>query len=130
MELFIVDTHALAWYFTKDERLGEEALKVFRNSVLGKAIIIVPTIVLAELIDIIDKKRIKTDYEELLNKIEESANFEIYPLDINVLKILRSIPEIYELHDRIIVATAKLLEAKVITKDENIKSSNLVEIVW
>ncbi|RLI85755.1 MAG: type II toxin-antitoxin system VapC family toxin, partial [Candidatus Altiarchaeales archaeon] len=33
-------------------------------------------------------------------------------------------------HDRVIVATAKLLNAKLITKDEEIKESGLVEVVW
>jgi PIN domain nuclease of toxin-antitoxin system len=33
-------------------------------------------------------------------------------------------------HDRIIVATAKLLNAKLITKDENTKKTKIVKIVW
>lgn len=124
MELFITDTHALAWYFTKSEKLGEGALKVFRDSILGEAFLIIPTIVLAELIDITDKRRININYEELLNSIEESANFNIYPLDIHLLRVLKDIPEIYELHDRIIVATAIRRENKILnTKGEIINGS-------
>jgi len=79
MTLYVADTHSLVWYFTKSEKLGQEALQVFRDSILGEAIIIIPTIVLAEVIDIAEKKRIKVNWEELLDRIEESSNFEIYP---------------------------------------------------
>ncbi|ACK41881.1 PilT protein, N-terminal [Dictyoglomus turgidum DSM 6724] len=85
---------------------------------------------LAEVIDIAEKKRISIDYEELIDKIEENSSFEIYPLDINVLRMLKDVPNIYELHDKIIVATAKLLDAKVITKDVDIQNSKLVETIW
>ncbi len=97
---------------------------------MGEVVIIIPPIVLAEVIDIAEKKRISIDYEELIDKIEEKSSFEIYPLDINVLRMLKDVPNIYELHDKIIVATAKLLDAKVITKDVDIQNSKLVETIW
>ena len=130
MTLYVADTHSLVWYFTRSEKLGQKALQVFRDSILGEVIIIIPTIVLAEVIDIAEKKRISIDYEELIDKIEENSSFEIYPLDVNVLRILRGIPDIYELHDRIIVVTAKLLKAKLITRDVDIQNSNIVETIW
>jgi PIN domain nuclease of toxin-antitoxin system len=40
---------------------------------------------------------------------------------------LKKIPE---LHDRIIVATSMLLDAKLITKDAKIAASKVVEVVW
>jgi PIN domain nuclease of toxin-antitoxin system len=33
-------------------------------------------------------------------------------------------------HERIIVATAKLLNARLITKDEKIRNSKIVETIW
>ena len=64
----MADTHSLAWYFTKSRKLGREALQVFRDSTSGEDIIIVPTVVLAEIMDISEKKRIKVDYEEILKE--------------------------------------------------------------
>ena len=130
MSFFVADTHSLVWCFTGSKKLGQKALEIFRNSLSGKSIIFIPTIVLAEIIDIIEKKRISVNYEELLDEIEKGSNFEIYALDVNVLKTLKEIKGISELHDKIIVATAKLLEAKVITKDADIQSSNMVETIW
>jgi len=130
VSFFVADTHSLVWYFAGSKKLGQKALEVFRNSLSGKSIIFIPTIVLAEIIDIIEKKRISVNYEELLDEIEKGSNFEIYPLYVNVLKTLKEIKGISELHDKIIVATAKLLEAKVITKDADIQSSNMVKTIW
>jgi len=130
MTLFVADTHSIAWYFTKSEKLSKKVLQIFRNSVVGKGVIVIPTVVLAEIMDISEKKRIKVDYEEVLEKIDNSSNFEIYPLDIDTLRVARNITIISELHDRIIVATAKLLDAKLLTKDENIQKSNVVEVIW
>jgi PIN domain nuclease of toxin-antitoxin system len=45
------------------------------------------------------------------------------------MKLLPEI-ELKELHDRIIVATAKILNAKLITKDRRIRESEIVETVW
>ena len=130
MTLFVADAHSLAWYFTRSTKLGMKALQTFRDSSVGKAIIVVPTVVLAEIMDISQKKRIKVDYEELLEKIESSSNFEIYPLDIDVLKVARDITTILDLHDRIIAATAKLLDARLLTRDENIQKSGIVGVIW
>jgi len=80
--------------------------------------------------DISEKKRIKVNYEEILEKIENSSNFEIYSLDIEVLRVARNITVIPELHDRIVAATAKLLDAKLLTKDENIRKSHIVKVIW
>jgi len=45
---------------------------------------------------------------------------------------MRLLPEIEvgELHDRIIVATAKILNAKLITRDKEIRKAGVVDVVW
>ncbi len=52
------------------------------------------------------------------------------PASLN-LQVIRLLPHIRlkELHDRIIVATAKILNATLITKDEEIKNSKIVETI-
>jgi len=66
-------------------------------------------------------------------KFRISSNFT--PISLN-LEIVKMLPEIKlpELHDRIIVATAKVLGAKLITKDKDIDKdiveSRLAETIW
>lgn len=65
-----------------------------------------------------------------MRKIQGTFNYPVYPLDEEVIIECQSIRQIAELHDRIIVATAKLLNAELITKDANIIESKMVETIW
>jgi predicted nucleic acid-binding protein len=46
--MFVVDTHALLWHLTEDDKLGRKAKEVLDDADRGERTIIVPTMVLAE----------------------------------------------------------------------------------
>lgn len=126
---FITDTHSLVWYFTEDPRLSKKAFKAFEGTI-KKGIVIVPTVVLAEIMYIAKRGRIALTFEETLKKIEEYENFGVVPLDTDILKTADKIEADMEMHDKLIVATAIYCEAKLITRDEQIKSSGIVPVIW
>ena len=64
-----------------------------------------------------------------MTKIEESSNFLIVPFNLDIIQMLPKI-NIKELHDKIIVSTAKFLNATLITKDRKIRDSNIVKTIW
>lgn len=66
MSNYVADTHALLWYLTDDDRLGEQANLIFEETEQGEHLIIVPTIVLVESLDIIEKKRVSYDFNLVL----------------------------------------------------------------
>jgi PIN domain nuclease of toxin-antitoxin system len=68
-------------------------------------------------------------FEEILSRIQMSSNYHVYPLDEEVVVECMNV-KLADPHDRIIAATAKLLNAKLITKDEKIRSSKIVETIW
>jgi len=53
---FVTDTHSLVWYFIEDPRLSKKALKAFEQTI-REGIIIVPSVVLAEIMFIAKKGR-------------------------------------------------------------------------
>jgi predicted nucleic acid-binding protein len=110
--------------------LGREAARIFERSERGECLILVPTIVLAELYHISRKKRLVLDFSELLREVEERGNFVVTALDLSVIRKLTETHPLTELHDQVIVATALLHEAKVLTKDGPIQDSGLVETIW
>jgi len=114
---YITDTHALVWYFTENELLSENAQKVFDRKI-EKGLIIILTIVLAEILYIAKRARISLTFEETLEKIKLYENFDISPLDVDILKVANKIEIDMEMHDRLIVATAMNYDATLITKDE------------
>jgi predicted nucleic acid-binding protein len=128
--MYVADAHALGWYFTDDSRLGQQAAQIFERSERGECLILIPTVVLAELFHISRKKRIALDFAELLRKVEEKGNFVIAELDLAIIKKLPDTSPLTELHDQLIVATALLYKAQVLTKDGAIRDSGLTGTVW
>ena len=125
----VTDTHSLIWYFTEDARLSENALIAFEKS-LDIGSIIVSTIVLAEVMYICQKGRIPLTFSETLGRLEECDNFQIVPLNVDILRTADNIGVGLEMHDKLIVATAIYFSMPLITKDERIRESKIVKVVW
>ncbi len=128
--MYVTDAHGFLWFLTNDEKLGNKAKGIFRACDKGKETIVVPSIVLLECMYVCEKKRIDFEFRELMRKIQGSTNYPIYPLDEEVILECQNIDTINEAHDRIIVATAKLLNARLITKDAIIVNSAVIETIW
>jgi len=130
MANYIADTHALLWYLTDDNRLSKDANLIFEETEKGEHLIIVPTIVLVESLDVIEKKRVTYDFDLVLQSIEANENYIIWDLDLEVVNQMIKIKNVRELHDRIIVAVAKLCDAGLITKDGEITEAKEVNTRW
>jgi PIN domain nuclease of toxin-antitoxin system len=127
---FVTDTHALLWWFTSSSKIGLKAIDIFEKCESGQNIIFIPSIVLAEALSIFEKKRTPFDFRKLLKRIEDSENFVIIPLDYPILKKMIDLKDIPELHDKIIVSTAKYLNVPVITKDKTIQNHPDIKFIW
>ena len=121
--MYVVDTHALIWYLTDDERLGSEAKKVLESIDKEKDIGVIPTIVLIEALAIFEKRGLRETFSKIYEEIKESSNYLIYPLSPEIVDEMLKLSPGLELHDRVILATAQYLNAKLITKDKSLKSS-------
>ena len=120
----------MVWYLANDKKLGKTALSLFEKADNGEVIILVPTIVLAEIISICEQKRVELKIKEVIDKIKNSSNYIPYNLDIETLEEVITLNDIPEIHDKIIVAVSLLTGSKLITKDEEIIKSGIVETVW
>jgi PIN domain nuclease of toxin-antitoxin system len=127
---YVVDTHALVWFLTKDQKLGRTAESILCDP---GAPLLIPTIVLAEIAFLHNRGRIAADLKTTLQLIAGAANVRVYPLDEAVV---RRLPTNIDIHDGILVGTAILLrndfgeESTIITKDATIVASGLVPTVW
>ncbi len=128
--VYVTDTHSILWFFTDDSKLGRNSKDLFEKAEIGQIKIIIPSIVLTELMYLLEDKNSKSKFKDLLEKIKVASNYEIYPLDLDIVEEVYNITTIREIHDRIIVATAKILDCSLITKDEKIKNSGEVDCVW
>jgi PIN domain nuclease of toxin-antitoxin system len=127
--MYVTDTHAFLWYLSEDKRLSKKALEAFEECDTGKDIMIIPSIVLVEALFLCEDERVELKFEEIISRLQISSNYHVYPLDERVVAECMNI-KLSDPHDRIIVATAKLLNAKLITKDENIRKTKIVKTIW
>lgn len=95
--------------------------------------LIVPAIVLAEAKHIADRHRVPMNFQQILEHVTTAENMEIYPMD---LAVIQELPQELDIHDAIIVATARAAQAffgeeiSILTNDIAITQSNLVPVVW
>jgi len=127
--LYVLDTHVLIWYFIGSKHLSKgirQRIDATRN--IGGSLL-VPTIVLAESLDISEKGRVEFDFAEMYSLIQEEPEFEIVGFELEIFDEAIRIKGIKDIHDRIIVATAKFYQAGILTKDRIIRESGEVEIL-
>jgi PIN domain nuclease of toxin-antitoxin system len=127
---FITDTHALLWWFTNSPKLSQKIIDIFADCERGENIIFIPSIVIAEALSIFDKKRVFFNFRSLFKKLYESENFILIALDYPILQKMIDLNDIPELHDKIIVATAKHLNLPLITKDQTLQKLSYIKAVW
>ena len=62
--------------------------------------------------------------------IKASENFVLIALDYPILERMVALKEVPELHDKIIVSTAKYLKLPIITKDKILQKLTSVKTIW
>jgi len=129
-ERYVADAHALVWHMANDKRLGKKAKSILTQADTALVLVYVPTIVLAEVMYLAERGRINVAFSDVLTSVRDNPGYLIYPFDEVVLERASEAKDISELFDRIIVATAILTGAMVITKDEAITAAQVVETVW
>ena len=127
---FVADTHTLLWWFTDSPRISSKASEIFEKCENGESIIFIPSIVIAEALSIFDKKRLSFDFKNLFKKIKASENFVLIALDYPILEKMVALKEIPELHDKIIVSTAKYLKVPIVTKDKTLQTIPSIKTIW
>lgn len=127
---FVTDTHALLWWFTDSPKISQKASAIFEKCEKGENVIFVPSIVIAEALSIFDKKRIPFNFKRLFKNIHDSENFILIALDYPILQKMVALKNIPELHDKIIVSTAKYLNLPIITKDEALQNLPNIKTIW
>jgi PIN domain nuclease of toxin-antitoxin system len=125
----VTDTHSIVWYFTDDPRLSRRVLEVFEKTI-KEGVIIIPTVVLAEIMYIEGKGKITLTFDETLQKIDSYENFIVAALDLEILKVAEKIRVDLEMHDKLIAATALYYDASLITRDPLITKSGACATIW
>lgn len=130
LPIFLTDTHPLIWLLNNPARLGPQATAAFEAVDQGKALLIVPAIVVAELIYLANRGRVIVDLETTLGYLNKHPAIEMPDLALAVVLSMRIATAIPEMHDWLIACEAKLRNATLLTRDVQIVAAQFVPTVW
>lgn len=130
--VFVVDTHPLVWFLADADgpKLSARARRAFQRVEDGEATLVILIIVLAELVWISEKGRIGVTIPEAMEYAKDTGGVVVAPLRLPELEEVIAAGPGLEMHDRFVVATAKVWDAAIVTNDPEIAASGLVEVVW
>ncbi|MEY3221128.1 MAG: hypothetical protein RIT27_2485 [Pseudomonadota bacterium] len=123
---YLLDTVTIVRYFAQTGSLGLQARSILENN---HHEFIISVISLAEIMYLSEKNRIAVDLHQTLELIEKTNNYTVIDLNPDILKIAVHLP-FYELHDRLILATAKWLEIPILSSDKRFLNIDSISVIW
>jgi PIN domain nuclease of toxin-antitoxin system len=127
---YLADTVAIVRHLRAHPALGPQAAQVLRDADAGEHHIYLSAITLMEILYLSEAKKVDVHLDELIEHVSASVNYEIVPVSADIVLMAADVDDVPELHDRIIVGTAKWLGVPILTSDEVISGSRHAETIW
>ena len=129
--MYVLDTHALMLYWFQTWALPRLARSILEQGEQYMTELVVPTMALTEALRLVRQySRGATTIPEFLDEVQARDYIRIEPMGIEHVRLLPQLEGIRELHDRIIASHAVALDGILLTPDQNIRGSGLVECAW
>ena len=126
---YLIDTNVIIRHFARVSRLGKRAKEIISQAEKNQHHLYVSIISLMEIMYLAEKNRIPLTLNEILENLSSKKCYSVVDFDVEILKEAETI-QFYELHDRLILATAKLLGTPVISSDQEFRNVEDVEVIW
>ena len=115
---------------TAPRKLGAKARAAVEAVEAGSGEAWVPAAVVAEIVILRGLGRVRIGIPELKATMAATPNFRFSPLDLAQLDEFAALASIHDPFDRLVVSAARSLDARLLTRDQTIADSGLVETVW
>jgi PIN domain nuclease of toxin-antitoxin system len=133
MAVYVTDTHPLIWHGADNRaKLSRKAARIFDAADDEQSLIYVPLAVFWEVTLLLKGGRIglPEPFDHWYSRILRRPGFDIAPLDLRVVSESLALGMFNDPFDSAIVATARVLDLPLITADERITQSRMVEVIW
>jgi PIN domain nuclease of toxin-antitoxin system len=127
---YLADTVAIIRHLCRHPALGPQAAQILQDADTGEHVIYVSAITLMEVLYLSEAKRVDVRLDELVRHVYGSVNYEIVPVNADVVLAAANVDDVPELHDRIVVGTAVWLGCAILTSDEVIGESRHAKTIW
>ncbi len=129
----LADSHAIIWQSQRSPELSDVAADALLQAEETDGVVVS----VASLVDLwyvtqSTKPSPTPNWPNCDEKISASPELSLHPIDEDVADATTAIPRVVlaDPWDRFIVATAKVLGIALVTKDQAIRDSKLVPIIW
>ncbi len=126
---YLADTVVIIRHLSKRGKIGKRAKEVLNNVKEGSDALLMSIISFVEILYLSEKNRININFDDLKQIIEPLDNYEIIDLSLDIVENAKQIKGL-ELHDRLIVATAKFYDIPILTSDQEIIDYKGVKTIW
>ncbi len=131
--MLVLDTHVVIWWLCKPGELSAKARKAINNAAAENRLF-VSAISVLEIATLARRGRLQFNVpvENWLADFRKLPEFRITPVNADIAQLAGSYADTMpgDPADRIIAATASTLEAPLVTADEKLRSSKMVETLW
>ena len=132
--MIVLDTHILIWWVDSPQKLSKKAREIIEKEKLKKGNISVSSISALEIYRLVKNGRLQltTPIESWMGKIESLPSIQFIPVDNSIASLSVALPNFdhEDPADRIIIATALNIGAKLITSDKRILKYKKVKTIW
>lgn len=126
---YLLDTVTVVRHFSGSGKIGRKAADILDMIETREDLLIVSAISLMEILYLSEKNRIAIDLAGTLESIESSPKYAMVDLNVDILRVAETIL-FGELHDRLILATAKWLEIPILSSDTAFEGVRGVDVIW
>jgi PIN domain nuclease of toxin-antitoxin system len=128
--LYVLDTNVLIWWLTDKARLKINARTVFEAAERGETLLVVPSIVVAEMYFANQKNHRFTNFSKVYVALKAAPFMRFAAFTARQVLNFDRDAGVPEMHDRIIVGLARRLGVPLVTSDSIITASGIVKVVW
>jgi PIN domain nuclease of toxin-antitoxin system len=125
---FVADTHALLWQLTEPKRLGKAARRAFAAAESGRAVCLVPAIVLIEIALLHQRGRIEMGASQIAELLVSRPAYPVLSIEVEQCLEFAALVGIHDPMDRLVAAAARISRSRVLSYDEAFDS--FVERIW
>lgn len=126
---YLLDTVTIVRHFSGRGRIGRAAAHILDTIEERDDLLVISVISLMEIMYLAERNRITINLTETLERIESSSKYVIIDLSPEILRVAETI-DFYELHDRLILATARWLDIPIMSSDEAFEDVPGIDVIW
>ena len=131
--VIVLDTHALVWWLAEPEKVSQRALRAIKAAA-AKSAVGISAVTLFEIATLLRRGRLELGIapERWLAALLSLPELFVEPISADIAWAAGTLDTGFpgDPADRIIAATARMLDAPLITADEKLRSAASVQTLW